>query len=351
MSFIKLSVSALAIAAATVTGAEARDNIQTAGSSTVLPYATIVAQAFGENFEFPTPVVESGGSGAGRKKLCEGVGENTIDIANSSSRIKQSDIDLCAANGVTEIMEVRFGYDGIVFASDIAGPAFAFTPSDWFNALSAKVVKDGALVANTAKSWAEVNAALPAQDILAFIPGTKHGTREVFDTKVIEAGCKDTGAYDLFLAASTGADDAAKAKDAVAGCMTLRTDGAAVDIDGDYTETLARIAANKTAIGVFGLSFYSNNTDKLQVATMGGIVPSTETIANGSYPVSRPLYFYVKKAHIGVIPGLQEYIDFFVSDDMAGPNGPLAAYGLVSDPDLAKTQAAVAAGTVMGPLN
>jgi phosphate transport system substrate-binding protein len=172
----------------------------------------------------------------------------------------------------------------------------------------------------------------------------------VFDTKVIEAGCKEAGAYDLHFAASAGADEAAKKSDAAKACMTLRTDGVAVDIDGDYTETLSRIAANKDAIGVFGLSFYQNNTDKLQVATMNGVVPSAETIAKGEYPVSRPLFFYVKKAHLGVIPGLQEYIDFFVSDDIAGPNGPLAAYGLVSDPELAATQAAVAAGTPMGPL-
>ena len=132
--------------------------------------------------------------------------------------------------------------------------------------------------------------------------------------------------------------------------MELRTDGRSVDIDGDYTETLARLDADKNAVGVFGLSFYQNNTDKLKVATMSGIVPSTESIATGEYPVSRPLYFYVKKAHIGVIPGLQEYIDFFVSDDMAGPDGPLAAYGLVSDPELKETQEMVAAGTPMGPL-
>lgn len=350
MKLVKFSVSALAIVAASASGALARDQIQTAGSSTVLPYATIVAEAFGENFDFPTPVVEGGGSGAGRKKLCEGVGENTIDIANSSSRIKQSDIDTCAANGVAEIMEVRIGYDGIVFASDIAGAEFAFTPADWYAAIGATVAKDGALVANTAKTWADVNAALPAQDILAFIPGTKHGTREVFDINVIEEGCKATGAYDLFMAASAGADEAAKKKEAGAKCLELRTDGVSVDIDGDYTETLSRIEANKNAIGVFGLSFYQNNTDKLRVATMDGIVPSTETIASGDYPVSRPLYFYVKKAHLGVIPGLQEYIDFFVSDDMAGPNGPLAAYGLVSDPELKATQEMVAAGTPMGPL-
>jgi phosphate transport system substrate-binding protein len=342
MNTAKLTVSALAMAAA-ASAVDARDQIQIAGSSTVLPYATIVAEAFGENFDFPTPVVEGGGSGAGRKKMCEGVGENTIDIANSSSRIKQSDIDTCNANGVTEIIEVRIGYDGIVFASDVNGPEFAFTPADWYNALAAEVVKDGALVANPNRTWADVNAALPAQDILAFIPGTKHGTREVFDVKVLEAGCKDSGAEEALVAAK-GEEDGKKA------CLALRTDGLSVDIDGDYTETLARLEANRNAIGVFGLSFYQNNTDKLRVATMDGVVPSVETIAAGDYPVSRPLYFYVKKAHLGVIPGLQEYIDFFVSDDMAGPDGPLAGYGLVSDPELAATQAAVAAGTPMGPL-
>jgi len=351
MTPIKFTVSALAVLAATTSLAAARDQIQVTGSSTVLPYATIVAEAFGENFDFPTPVVEGGGSGAGRKKLCEGVGENTVDIANSSSRISQSDIDLCKANGVDEIMEVRIGYDGIVFASDVNGADFAFTPADIYGALAAKVAKDGALADNTAATWADVNAALPAQDILALIPGTKHGTREVFDTKVIEAGCKETGALDLFLATAEGADDKEKEKAAKKACLELRTDGKAVDIDGDYTETLARLDADKNAVGVFGLAFYQNNTDKLKVATMGGVVPTVESIAKGEYPVSRPLYFYVKKAHLGVIPGLKEYIEFFVSDDMAGPEGPLAAYGLVSDPELKATQEAVAAETPMGPLN
>ncbi|PTE21474.1 phosphonate ABC transporter substrate-binding protein [Cereibacter changlensis JA139] len=346
MSLLKVTVSTLALAAVSAGAAAARDNIQTAGSSTVLPYATIVAEAFGENFDFPTPVVESGGSGAGRKKLCEGVGENTIDIANSSSRISQSDIDLCASNGVTEIMEVRFGYDGIVFASDINGASFAFTPADWFKALAAQVVVDGAVVANPNTSWSQVNPELPDQQILAFVPGTKHGTREVFDEKVILTGCEESGAMEVFAAENGGDEDKAEEM-----CMALRTDGVSVDIDGDYTETLSRIAANPNAIGVFGLSFYQNNTDKLQVATMSGVTPSVDTVASGEYPVSRPLYFYVKKAHLGVIPGLQEYIDFFVSDDIAGPNGPLAEYGLVSDPELAATQEAVAAGTVMGPLN
>ena len=350
MKSVKLSASVLAIAALSATAGMARDQVQVTGSSTVLPYATIVAEAFGENFEFPTPVVEGGGSGAGRKKFCEGVGENTVDIANSSARITKSDIELCTANGVTDIIEVRFGYDGIVFATAVDGPEFALTQADVYNAVAAKVVKDGALVDNVSATWADVNATLPAQEILALVPGTKHGTREVFDTKVIIQGCKDTGAHDLFLAVAEGADEKEKKSAADKACNELRTDGKSIDIDGDYTETLARLDADKTAVGVFGLSFYQNNTDKLRVATMNGVVPTTESIASAEYPVSRPLYFYVKKAHIGVIPGLKEYVSFFLSDDIAGPDGPLAAYGLVSDPELAATQAMVEAETPMGPL-
>lgn len=350
MTTLKFAAAALVASVAFAGAAYARDNVQITGSSTVLPYSTIVAEAFGENFSFPTPVVEGGGSGAGRKKLCEGVGANTVDIANSSSRITKGDFELCASNGVTEIIEVRFGYDGIVFASDINGPEFAFSQADIHGALAAKVAKDGALVDNAAKTWADVNPAFPAQDIMVFVPGTKHGTREVFDEKVIVAGCKASGAYDLHLAASTAADDKAKASEATKACMALRTDGLSIDIDGDYTETLARVDTNKNGIGVFGLSFYQNNTDKLRVATMAGVVPTTESIAAGEYPVSRPLFFYVKKAHLGVIPGLQEYVDFFVSDDMAGPEGPLAAYGLVSDPELKATQEMVKAGTPMAPV-
>ena len=343
MSFVKLTTSALAIAAVSATAAAARDQVQVAGSSTVLPYASIVAEAFGENFDFPTPVVESGGSSAGLKRFCEGVGENTIDIANASRKIKSSEVEACAANGVTDIIEVQIGYDGIVFASDIDGNAFEFTPADWFKALAAQVVVDGALVDNPYKTWDEVNAEFPAQPIQAYIPGTKHGTREVFEEKVILAGCEETGAIDAFKEANGGDEDAAEKA-----CMTLRTDGASVDIDGDYTETLARIESNKDGIGVFGLAFYENNTDKLQVATMSGVEPSTESIASGEYPVSRPLYFYVKKAHIGVIPGLKEYAEFFVADEIAGPDGPLSEYGLVSDPELATVQQTVADETVMG---
>ena len=343
MSLVKLTTSALAIAAVSATAAAARDQVQVAGSSTVLPYASIVAEAFGENFDFPTPVVESGGSSAGLKRFCEGVGENTIDVANASRKIKSSEVEACAANGVTDIIEVQIGYDGIVFASDINGNTFEFTPEDWYKALSAEVVVDGEIVANPNKMWSDVNANFPEQPIQAYIPGTKHGTREVFEEKVILAGCEATGDFEAFKAAN--GDDKKAAEKA---CIALRTDGVSVDIDGDYTETLARIESNKDGIGVFGLAFYENNTDKLTVANMSGVEPTVETISSGDYPVSRPLFFYVKKAHIGVIPGLKEYAEFFVADEIAGPDGPLAEYGLVSDPELAKTQSVVAEETVMG---
>ncbi|AHD00707.1 substrate-binding domain-containing protein [Leisingera methylohalidivorans] len=343
MSFVKLTASTLAIAAVSATAAAARDQVQVAGSSTVLPYASIVAEAFGENFDFPTPVVESGGSSAGLKRFCEGVGENTIDVANASRKIKDKEIAACTENGVTDIIEVRIGYDGIVFASDINANSFEYTPTDWFLALSDKVLLDGQLVDNPNQTWADVNPNFPAVDIQAFVPGTKHGTREVFEDKVVLAGCEATGAFDAFKEANGGDKKAAEKA-----CIALRTDGKSVDIDGDYTETLARIESNNDGVGVFGLAFYENNTDKLQVATMSGVVPSTESIATGEYPVSRPLYFYVKKAHIGVIPGLKEYAEFFVADEVAGPDGPLAEYGLVADPELADTQESVTQEAVMG---
>ncbi|MBF9050343.1 phosphonate ABC transporter substrate-binding protein [Roseobacter sp. HKCCD9010] len=337
MSFAKLTVSALAVAAvsATAVAAQSRDNVQVAGSSTVLPYAAIVAEAFGENFEFPTPVVESGGSSTGLRRFCEGVGENTIDIANASRSIRDSEVATCAENGVTDIIEVRFGYDGIVFASDINGNSFEFTPSDWYLALAAELPVDGAMVSNPNSSWAQVRDGLPDQDIAAYIPGTRHGTREVFEENVILQGCEDTGAMEAMMGMGMDEDAAEEA------CLELRADGVSVDIDGDYTETLARISANPEGIGVFGLAFYQNNTDTLQVATMSGITPTVESIATGEYPVSRPLFFYIKAAHIGVIPGLKEYASFFVSDDIAGPFGPLAAYGLVADPELADTQSMI----------
>ena len=345
MSVAKITFSALTLSTA-ATVAIARDQVQIAGSSTVLPYASIVAEAFGENFDYPTPVVESGGSSAGLKRFCEGVGKNTIDIANASRQIKPSELEVCQANGVTDIIEMRIGYDGIVFASEKGGNEFAYTASAWFLALSDQILIEGKLVDNPNQSWSSVNADLQDQPLKAFIPGTKHGTREVFEDKVILAGCEATGALDALKDANGGDEKAAEKA-----CITLRTDGVSVDIDGDYTETLARIESNKNGIGIFGLAFYENNTDKLQVATMEGVIPTVESISSGEYPVSRPLYMYLKQAHLEVIPGLKDFAEFFVLDEIAGEDGPLAEYGLVADPELETTQEIVANGQTIADAN
>ncbi|MGE0611893.1 MAG: PstS family phosphate ABC transporter substrate-binding protein [Hyphomicrobiales bacterium] len=319
--------AAAAVAGAIATPALARDQVQIAGSSTVLPYAQIVAEDFAKSYtKFKAPVVESGGSSAGLKQFCQGMGEGTIDIANASRQIKKGEVEECGKNGVKNIMEVRFGYDGIVFATDVKGPDFALEPKDIYLALSDQIPVDGKMVANPNKTWKQVNAKLPEWPITAYIPGEKHGTREVFEEKVMAEGCKAAGGLKALEAG--GADKKAAHK----GCIKVRKDGASVDIDGDYTETLARLQSNPKGVGVFGLSFYENNTDKLKVATISGVKPSVAAIATGKYPVSRPLFFYVKKDHMGVVPGLKEYVEFFSSDKMIGEDGPLAEYGLVPLP-------------------
>jgi phosphate transport system substrate-binding protein len=332
--FIAFTTAAAVGMGAFACAALARDQVKVAGSSTVLPYANIVAEQFGKAFgDLKTPVIESGGSSGGLKQFCAGVGEDKLDIANSSRKIKAGEQEECAKNGVNDIVEVKFGYDGIVFAVDESAGTWKLEPQDLYLALAAEVPKDGALVANPYKTWKEVNASLPDTPIAAFIPGEKHGTREVFEEKILHVGCKASGGDKLQLAKAEGKDDDAKKKAADKACNKVRKDGAAVDIDGDYTETLARIQSNKQGVGVFGLSFYENNKDKLKVATVSGVEPSLETVASGKYPVSRPLFFYVKKAHLGVIPGLKEYVEFFTSDRILSADGPLVEYGLVPLPD------------------
>ncbi|AJY45334.1 PstS family phosphate ABC transporter substrate-binding protein [Martelella endophytica] len=321
----------------------ARDQIQIAGSSTVLPYAKIVAETFGEIYpNYKTPVVESGGSSAGLKEFCRGVGPRTIDIANASRPIRGGEIENCVENGVSGIFEIPFGYDGIVFATDASMPEIDLTPLELYKALAAELVMDGVVVANPYRRWSEVDPSLPDVEITAYIPGEKHGTREVFEEKVLKVGCEAAGAAE-FLVSNFGKVEGGQK------CIAVRKDGRAPAIDGDYSETLARVIASRTGIGVFGLSFYENNADKLNVATISDVVPSAETVASGEYPVSRPLYFYVKKPHVGVIAGLKEYVDFFLSDDMAGPDGPLAEYGLVpsSSAERAKIRADFDAGVTM----
>jgi phosphate transport system substrate-binding protein len=328
MKLAHTTMAALVASVAFAGASFAADQIHVAGSSTVLPYAKIVAENFAETYpNFKAPVVESGGSSAGLKEFCKGAGPETIDIANASRAIKKSEIETCAANGVKDITEVRIGYDGIVFATDKSAADMALTPKDVYLALAAEVPVDGKMAANSNAKWKQVNASFSDADIQAFIPGEKHGTREVFEEKVLVAGCEEAGALDIMVKGGMDKKDAEKK------CKAVRKDGKAVDIDGDYTETLARIDANKTAVGVFGLSFYENNADKLKVSTINGIQPTVETVAKGEYPVSRPLFFYVKKAHLDSVPGLKEYVEFFTSDQMIGPDSPLAEYGLIPAPD------------------
>ena len=307
-----------------LTNAQARDYVSVAGSSTVLPFAAAAAEGFKRRHpNFRTPVVESGGSSAGLKLFCQGVGTDTIDVANASRRMKKKELETCHANGV-QVIELSIGYDGIVFASDISVSPMDVTLKDLFLALAAKVPVNGELVDNPFERWSDLNPAYPDNKILAFIPGEKHGTRDVFETIVMHGGCKEVaGLKDL-----VGGD----AKAFKSFCQRIRKDGVAVDIDGDYTVTLTRIQSNKGAMGVFGFSFYDQNRDRIQVATVGGQSPSFESISDGSWPIARPLYIYVKGQHLGVVAGLDEYTRFFMSDDVIGDDGIATDIGLIPAP-------------------
>ncbi|GHA31564.1 phosphonate ABC transporter substrate-binding protein [Devosia pacifica] len=313
------SVAALTIAALGTTAAvaQSRDTIQIAGSSTVLPFASIVAEEFGAAYpEFNTPVVGSGGSSGGLRQFCEGVGENTIDIANASRKMRAGEVEACAEAGVEDIREIVIGYDGIVFAVGADQGDFALEPIHVYKALAAQVPQDGEMVDNPYTNWSEIDSSLPDQDIALAIPASNHGTREVFEENVVLPGCEAAELPEM------------NEDEMEAACLNFRQD-VVTEIAGDYTETLARLEANPSTMGVFGLSFYDQNRDTLKVATVSGVEPTMDSIAAGDYPVSRPLQFYVKGAHIGVIPGLEEYVQFFLSDQIAGAGGRLEEAGLI----------------------
>ena len=320
MKFTKTSaLIALSLGVLASAPAMARDNIQIAGSSTVLPFSSIVAEQFGRSFsQFRAPVVGSGGTGGGFRQFCQGVGPNTIDIANASRPIRDGELKTCRDNGVNKIIEVMIGYDGIVFASRRDSNSFALTTRHIYLATAARVPQNGNIVNNPFTTWNQIDSSLPNQRIMLAIPASNHGTREVFEENGLQKGCADFP--------EVKALSADERRDV---CNKVRTDGRVVEIAGDYTETLARLNADRDAVGVFGLSFYETNRDRLQVATVNGVTPSNQTIESGQYPISRPLFFYIKDAHIGVIPGLQEFARFYMSPQVSGANSPLEQAGLV----------------------
>jgi len=303
-----------------------RDHISIVGSSTVYPFATVVAEQFGRrNSTFKTPTIESTGSGGGLKAFCAGVGVEHPDIANSSRRILATEVETCAKNGVTGIVEVKIGYDGIVLANAKSAPQYEVSLREIYLAL-AKNVPDPAgtqkLVPNPYRTWSQIRSTLPEVTIEVLGPPPTSGTRDAFNELVMEGGCKS-----LAWVAALPRDEY------LAACHTLRSDGPYVEMGENDNLIVQKLESNPRALGVFGYSFLEQNGDKVHGAKIDRVAPDFDTIADGTYPVSRPLFFYVKKAHVGVIPGIREYLKEFTSDEALGDYGYLADKGLIPLPE------------------
>jgi phosphate transport system substrate-binding protein len=307
------------------TAAAARDQISIVGSSTVFPFSTAVAEQFGKTSKFKTPVVESTGSGGGLKLFCAGIGVGHPDVANASRRIKKSEVERCAENGVTDIVEVKIGYDGIVLANARTSDRMSLSLKQLFQALAKEVPMDGKLVANPYRTWSEIDSSLPDVKIEVLGPPPTSGTRDAFVELAMEGGAK---AFPLLEALR---EEDKKRFKAVA--HAIREDGAFIEAGENDNLIVQKLESNPAAFGIFGFSFLDQNSDKLQGNRIDGVAPEFEAIAMGDYPVSRSLYFYVKKAHVGVIPGLREYVAEFTSDKAWGPDGYLADKGLIPLPD------------------
>jgi len=336
-SILTIGAAAAMLATANVNAQAARDQISIVGSSTVYPFATVVAEQFGRTTNFKTPTVESTGSGGGLKLFCSGIGVGTPDIANSSRRIKESEVATCAANGVDVIVEVKIGYDGIVLANSVDSDQIELTTRDIFLALAKEVPNpDGSssLVANPYKKWSDIRAGLPAITIEVLGPPPTSGTRDAFVELAMEGGCKQ---YVWIKAVK--AEDKSRYK---AICHTIREDGKFVEAGENDNLIVQKLQTNPNALGIFGFSFLDQNSDVVQGSKVNGKDPTFENIADGAYPVSRPLYFYVKKAHVGTIPGIAEYLAEFTSEKAMGEDGYLSDRGLIPLP--ADEYAVVAAG-------
>jgi phosphate transport system substrate-binding protein len=314
-------------------GAASRDYISIVGSSTVYPFATVVAENFGKATGFKTPTIESTGSGGGHKLFGAGVGVEYPDITNSSRRIKKSEFEAAKANGVTEIVEVKIGYDGIVIANSNRAPLFKLSRKDIFLALAKDVPSGnvaGKTMPNPNKTWKDVNSSLPDIKIEVLGPPPTSGTRDAFVELAMEGGAKTFA----WIADLKGQDK--KAYKAL--CHTIREDGAYIEAGENDNLIVQKLDTNPDALGIFGFSFLDQNADKLQGALVDGIAPEFETIANGSYPVSRPLFFYVKKAHVDSIPGIREFLAEFTSEKAWGDEGYLTDKGLIPMPEAERKQ-------------
>ncbi|MGB0223701.1 MULTISPECIES: substrate-binding domain-containing protein [unclassified Marinobacterium] len=297
--FLRLATTAATLTALMSTPAMARDNVSIAGSSTVLPFATIVAERLGRNPAFNTPVVESGGSSVGKKGVCDGIGTEFIDIGNASSRMKSGELEYCDANGV-KITEIKVGYDGIVFANSKDAAQLEISRSDLGKALTAKVAVNGELVDNPFKTWKDVNPALPNVAIRVYGPPTTSGTRASFAEIINEkAFCKKD---DEMKAALKAAGKKAKS------CRAMRTDGAYIEAGEQDNLIVQKLQEDSETFGIFGFSYLDQNSDTLQGAKLDGVAPTFEAIADGSYKASRALFMYVKHQHVGVVPGIAEYM-------------------------------------------
>ena len=313
-----------------------RDYVYVVGSSTVYPFATVVAERFGRGSEFKTPKIESTGSGGGLKLFCDGVGVDYPDITNSSRAIKASEVATCASNGVTEIIEVKIGYDGIVIANAVGADDFELTRQDIFLALAKEVPgeAEGELIENPYETWADVNPNLPATRIEVLGPPPTSGTRDAFVELAMEGGCKATPWI-----AELKNSDKNRYKSI---CHTIREDGAFVEAGENDNLIVQKLQANPNALGIFGFSFLDQNMEKVKGSKVDGVAPTFDAIADGGYPVSRPLFFYVKKAHVDVIPGLRGYLREFTSERAWGEEGYLSDRGLIPMPDEERAEVAAA---------
>ncbi|MGD2173397.1 MAG: PstS family phosphate ABC transporter substrate-binding protein [Gammaproteobacteria bacterium] len=319
-----LIATAMSVALVTTAYAAGRSTIAIVGSSTVYPFATVVAERFGKKTSYSTPKIESTGSGGGMKLFCAGVGLDTPDITNASRRIKKSEYDKCQANGVTDILEVQIGFDGIAVANSKKAERLKLTRRDLYLALAKSVPNpDGSetLVANPYMTWKDVNTSLPNIGIEVLGPPPTSGTRDAFAELAMEGGCKTFG----FIKSMKKSDKSAYK----AACHTVREDGPYIEAGENDNLIVQKLEANPKAVGIFGFSFLEQNDDQLQGSLIEGKAPEFETIADGSYPISRPLFFYVKKAHIAAIPGIDNYLAEFTSEAAMGDEGYLVDKGLI----------------------